>query len=1249
MKQLEAHFGPNAALVEVLYEQYLENPESVPEYWRTYFDELGNGAPATTAKSTEKPDRVTRELEQSDKSSAQTADTKTAKKQQAAPETKPTGKAVESKERALTEEGAADEKKLAFEYKPLKGVAGKIAANMEDSLELPTATSLRVIPVKMLMEDRRIINSYLEKRLQPKATLTHFIAWAIVQALKDFPQLNHHISVQNGNPARAIPRNINLGIAIDLPNKDGSRNLVVPNIKGVDKMTFREFLEAFHQLIDRARNNSLEITDYQDTTITITNPGTIGTVSSMPRLMRGQGAIIATGAMNYPAEFQSMSQELLSHLGISRVMNVTCTYDHRIIQGAESGSFLARIQELLAGPGNFFESIFEELNIPYEPIPFGPDQYAGYLDGGMESVESDKKAVAVSRLIDRYRRHGHVMAELNPLRYGTGYNPELDFHYHGLTMWDLDRKFYAGQLGGSEQVTPLRNIIDILRNTYCGHLGSEYTHILDIDERNWLRDTMESTMNDPGLTKAEKRHILHKLNQASAFEEFLHKKYIGHKRFSLEGADTLIPMLDYLLERAAIHDVSNVVLGMAHRGRLNVLVNTLGKSYKKVFAEFEGNIDPESAMGTGDVKYHLGTTAVHKAENGNEINMLLMPNPSHLESVNPVVEGAARALQDRMDEKEAGKKVIPLLIHGDAAFAGQGVVAETLNMSQLEGFTTGGTIHLIINNQIGFTTLPKDGRSTEYASDLAKMILAPIFHVNGDEPEAAIQSIKLALDYRQKFGKDVVIDLICYRKHGHNEGDEPAFTQPGLYKEIHNHPSVRERYTNELVLRNELTKKETRQIFDEFDELLEAAFNDAKKAPKPGKFTKDQIKRRDKTQKEWAKNLPETEYDIEKLKEIGRKLNTLPQDFDGNPKLLRILAKRNEIIEKNQKKIDWGFAEALAFGSLLTEGRPVRLTGQDCERGTFSHRHSVLHGTEKSQNFVPLNNLQDGQAKFKVYNSLLSEFAVVGFEFGYNSLHPEALVLWEAQFGDFNNGAQVTIDQYIAASETKWQQTCGIVMLLPHGYEGQGPEHSSARLERFLLLCADNNMQVVNCTTPSQYFHILRRQALRRDKKPLIIMSPKSLLRHSKVVSTIEELAKGSFMEVIPDESVGSKKSVRRLVICSGKVYYDLLDVRNETGIEDIAIARLEQFYPFPDESIRKLLAGYKQTKEIVWCQEEPLNMGGWSFLQPRLEQLCTSKQKLIYASRVASASPATGSLQIHTAEQDLLVREALDLMEDKE
>jgi 2-oxoglutarate dehydrogenase E1 component len=666
----------------------------------------------------------------------------------------------------------------------------------------------------------------------------------------------------------------------------------------------------------------------------------------------------------------------------------------------------------------------------------------------------------------------------------------------------------------------------------------------------------------------------------------------------------------------------------------------MNKPYQKVFADFEGNIDPGTIQGSGDVKYHLGSKGAYETKDGKSIEMELLPNPSHLEAVNPVVEGAARASQDHYDGENATKKIVPVLVHGDAAFAGQGVVAETLNMSQLRGYETGGSIHVIINNQIGFTTLPKDARSTEYASDLAKMILAPIFHVNGDDPEAAVHAMNLALDYRQKFGKDVIIDLICYRKHGHNEGDEPAFTQPGLYKEIDNHHSVRELYVKELLRKGEFTKEETQALFDEFDELLQKAFEDAKNSPAL-KVTDNMLDRTEQAQSDRAE-FPVTNYPLEDLTDIAVKLNTVPKSFDANPKLLRQLAKRAEAAEKNEAKIDWGFAEALAFGSLLKNGITVRLTGQDAERGTFSHRHAVLHGTETSQRFIPLNNLSEDQAAFYPFNSHLSEFAALGFEFGYSAAKLDALVIWEAQFGDFVNGAQIVIDQFISASEAKWGQQSALVMTLPHGYEGQGPEHSSARLERFLQLCAEDNIQVANLTNPTQYFHILRKQTLQENKKPLIIMSPKSLLRHPKAVCSVESLANGAFHPFLNDSEVENPSEIDRIVICSGKVYYDLLKEREENEKNNVALTRLEMLYPFPDKDISEFLNDFKSVKEIVWCQEEPKNMGAWSFVMPRIQELLLNGQKLIYAGRQASASPAAGQKKVHEAEQTKLVQDAL-------
>ncbi len=1211
MKSLEAVFGPNSALVEELYKQYQENPDSVPQHWKKYFNEVdGEAVPKPATGENGAP----------------------AVKEKPAPEAPP----QKEKEKPAKKEPSIPE---GFEVQKVKGVASKIVDNMDESIYVPTATSLRVLPVKMMTEDRAIINSHLLKSGGPKASFTHLIAWAIIQGLKEYPNINSYYLNRDGDHYKVAPDSVNLGIAVDLESRDGSRNLVVPNIKGVDKMNFKEFLHAYAELIEKARNGKLEISDFQNTTISITNPGTIGTVSSVPRLMKGQGAIIATGAINYPAEFQSMAQDVLNQLGVSKVMTMTCTYDHRIIQGAESGMFLQKVTALLNGEEEFYQKIFSDLDIPYEPFPYGADTYEGLLSGRGNTLEQDRRAIAVWRLINMYRMRGHVVADLDPLRTEPGRSPELDLEYYGLTLWDLDREFFCDGLGG-QKTAKLRDIIQLLRNTYCGTIGAEYKHLLDLDERKWLRETMESTTNTPDLSKDDREEILHKLNQAMAFEQFLHKKYIGHKRFSLEGAETLIPMMHFLIERAGINDVEKFFLGMAHRGRLNILVNIMNKPYRKVFADFEGNIDPDTIQGSGDVKYHLGSKGYYETIDGKKIELELLPNPSHLEAVNPVVEGTARASQDHYSQEGAKKKIVPLLMHGDAAFAGQGVVAETLNMSQLRGYETGGSIHIIINNQIGFTTLPKDARSTEYASDIAKMILAPIFHVNGDDPEAAVHAINMALDYRQKFGKDVVIDLICYRKHGHNEGDEPAFTQPGLYKEIENHETVRDLYVKELLRKGEFTEEETQAIFDEFEELLQQAFEDAKSSPAL-EVTEKMLDRTEELQKERA-DFPDTTYPVDELKEIAVKLNTVPTDFDANPKLLRQLAKRAEAAQKNERTIDWGFAEALAFGSLLKNGTTVRLTGQDAERGTFSHRHAVLHGTNTNQRFIPLNNLNENQGRFYPYNSHLSEFAALGFEFGYSSAKPEALVIWEAQFGDFVNGAQIIIDQFISSSEAKWGQRSSLVMTLPHGYEGQGPEHSSARLERFLQLCAEDNIQVANLTTPTQYFHVLRKQILQDKKKPLVIMSPKSLLRHPLAVCNVEDLAEGAFQPFIPDVDVEDPKSIDRLVICSGKVYYDLFSERKEKGKDNVAIARLEQFYPLPDKDLNNCLEQFKHVKEIVWCQEEPRNMGAWTYIFPRLQNLLKKGQNLSYAGRQAAASPAAGQKKIHNAEQAKLISVAL-------
>lgn len=1217
MKSLEEAFGPNSALVEELYEQYKEDASLVPDHWKKYFQEIDedSSAGALTQKA-----HITRNGHDDSVTNNRP------KIEQPAKTDKPSPQKEEKPEGATLER--------------ISGVAANIVSNMEASLGVPTATSVRDMPVKMLIEDRKIINDYLQKTGTLKASFTHIIAWAIIRALEAFPNLNNAFTMQEGKPFKVIPEQVNLGIAVDVQNRDGSRNLLVPNIKGVNKMNFKEFLQAYSKLIDKSRNGKLELSDFKNTTITLTNPGMIGTVSSVPRLMQDQGAIIAAGSIDYPAEYRSMSQESLNNLGISKVMGITSTYDHRVIQGAESGAFLKHIHGLLNGEGDFYENIFKALDIPYAPIPLSEENYSGRVSNDVTTFEENKRAIDVMRLITMYRTHGHVLADLNPLSEEPRHKAELDYEHYGLSLWDMDREFYCGGLGGREKAS-LRRIVKILRETYCGKVGSEFMHLLDLEEREWLQNRLENGFITAEMSTEKKKEILYKLNQATAFEEFLQKKYVGLKRFSLEGGETLIPIIGTLLQEAGKDDVKKMFFGMAHRGRLNLLVNIMGKPYQQVFADFEGNIDPNTIQGSGDVKYHLGAKGQYKSETDNDIDLELMPNPSHLESVDPVVEGAARATEDVLNNKDASKKVLPVLMHGDAAFAGQGVVSETLNMSQLEAYDTGGTVHIIINNQIGFTTLPSEGRSTQYASDLAKMILAPIFHVNGDYPEEAVRTMQLAFEYRQKFGKDVVIDLVCYRKYGHNEGDEPAFTQPGMYKEIENHPPIRDIYAKTLVENGSVEKEDTDQIYGDFEKELNEAFDKAKNAA-PLEVTDAMINRGEKTQKERAA-FPDTTCSRDELVDIAIKLNTVPKDFDANPKLLRQLAKRAETVQNNDKKIDWGFAEALALGSLLEEGTTVRLTGQDAERGTFSHRHAILHGTETDQQYIPLNHLSDGQAPFYAYNSLLSEFACVGFEFGYSATRSDALVIWEAQFGDFANGAQITIDQYVSSSEAKWGQRSSLVMTLPHAYEGQGPEHSSARLERYLQLCAEDNMQVVNLTTPAQYFHILRKQAKQEERKPLIIMSPKSLLRHKLAASNTDELADGAYHPFIDDKEVSDAKSIKRLVICSGKVYYDLYQYREENELNNVAIARMEQFYPFADKDVAEALDKYSHVEDIVWCQEEPQNMGAWTFISPRITEQLKEGQKFRYAGRKPSASPATGQKKIHQKEQDLLLKAALE------
>ncbi|HEV7238787.1 MAG TPA: multifunctional oxoglutarate decarboxylase/oxoglutarate dehydrogenase thiamine pyrophosphate-binding subunit/dihydrolipoyllysine-residue succinyltransferase subunit [Thermoanaerobaculia bacterium] len=1207
-------FGANIAFIEELYEKFRTDPSSVSASWREFF------ADYEPQPGEEEPD-----VENVATAPApQPTPTPAAPRPTPVPPPPTAGKPV-----------------------ALRGAASKIVANMEASLTVPTATSVRNIPVKVLEENRRVINNHLALIGQTKASFTHIIAWAIVIAVKDYPRMNSAYGVQDNTPTRIDRDDVNLGLAIDIEKKDGTRSLLVPNVKRAQTLDFAQFLKAYNDIVKKARGNALEIADFEGTSISLTNPGTIGTVASVPRLMPSQGTIIATGQIDYSAEYSATDPSVLADLGISKVMTMTSTYDHRIIQGAESGAFLARVHELLLGADNFYDDIYRDLRIPYEPVRWAKDRHRLHL-GTTNPDDIVAREASALQMINAYRVRGHLLADLDPLEYKVARHPELDMQFYGFTLWDLDRDFVCGGLCGKQQAK-LRDILDTLRETYCGKLAPEYMFIQETVQKRWLQDRMEPTRNKQPLDGTTKRRILQKLNDAEAFERFLHTKYVGHKRFSLEGAESLIPMLDYLFNEAAADGVVEGVIGMAHRGRLNVLANTLAKSYEQIFREFEGDIDPNSREGSGDVKYHLGADGEHVSPSGASMKLTLASNPSHLEAVDPIVEGMARAKQLLIGDKNRAF-IIPVLLHGDAAFAGQGVVAETLNLSQLSGYRTGGTVHIVINNQIGFTTGPESARSSVYATDVAKMVQAPIFHVNGDDPEACIRAVKLAYDFRQQFHKDVVIDLVCYRRHGHNEGDEPSLTQPKMYKLIKEHRSVRKIYTEQLLRKGDLDPKEAEGWLDHYQSTLQQAFDRTKEQEEPHS-QRDPLWTDEEVTGYQTEPSPDTSIPTDVLDKVRTALTSLPEGFTPHPKLKPVLAKRAAMAE-GKDPMDWGTAEQIAFGSLLVDGFRVRLSGQDVGRGTFSHRHAAVHDNVTGEGYVPLNALASdakpqetsepvAEVSLAVHDSLLSEYGVLGFEYGYSVADPGALVLWEAQFGDFMNGAQIIIDQFISSAEEKWGQHSGLVMLLPHGYEGQGPEHSSARLERFLTLCAEGNMQVLYPTTPAQYAHALRRQMRNNPRKPLIVISPKSLLRHPMAVSNVNELTDGRFEPVLLD--VATSDEVKRVVITCGKVYYDLRQARDKANAK-VAILRLEQFYPFPQPMLADALKQYPGATEIVWVQEEPRNMGAWPFLHERLLPLLKDGQSLQYVGRPLAAAPATGSHHRHEDQQKALVDRALGL-----
>ncbi len=1097
---------------------------------------------------------------------------------------------------------------------------------MDASLAVPTATSVRAVPAKLLADNRIVINNHLARGRGGKVSFTHLIGWALVKALAVHPEMNNSFGEVDGKPVLVAPEHVNLGIAIDLAKADGSRTLVVPSIKGAETQDFRGFWQSYEEIVRRARKNELTMDDYAGTSISLTNPGGIGTVHSQPRLMAGQGTIIGVGAMEYPAPFSGMSEKQLAELAVSKIITLTSTYDHRIIQGAQSGEFLKVMHELLLGEHGFYDEIFTSLRVPYEPVRWTRDV-------SLNSEGQIDKTARVIELIHAYRVRGHLMADTDPLEFHMRKHPDLDVLEHGLTLWDLDRSFPVGGFAGAQKMK-LRDVLGVLRDSYCRRVGVEYMHIQAPEERRWIQERVERRYEKP--TEDQQKHILGRLNAAEAFETFLQTKFVGQRRFSLEGGESLIPLLDEILGDSATHGLDEVVIGMAHRGRLNVLANIVGKPYEKIFNEFEGHLDPKMAQGSGDVKYHLGQDGKFTtADDHHTIAVSLVANPSHLEAVDPILEGIVRAKQDRIDRGLEGYTVLALAIHGDAAFAGQGVVAETLNLSQLRGYRTGGTIHVIVNNQVGFTTAPEYSRSSLYSTDVARMIQAPIFHVNGDDPEAVVRVARLAFEYRMAFNKDVVIDMVCYRRRGHNEGDDPSMTNPEMYRIIDAKRSVRKLYTEELIGRGDISLDAAEESLRDFQQQLETVFKATRDAAGPVKTTRSRVVEPDP--------VVSTAIDAALIKRIGQAHVDLPAGFTPHKRVQQLLDRRAKMAAEGD--IDWGFGEILAFGSLLADDVTVRLSGQDSRRGTFVQRHAAVVDAVNGTDFLPITAVAGEAGRFFVYDSLLSEYAAMGFEYGYSVENTEALVMWEAQFGDFADGAQTVVDEFISSGEVKWGQKSAVTLLLPHGHEGQGPDHTSGRPERYLQMAAEDNMRVAIPSTPANHFHLLRRQALSPKRKPLVVFTPKSLLRHKLCVSSIADFTTGTFAPVLLDDGIHgtplTPSAVKKVLLCSGKVYYDLLQARAERGITDTAIVRVEQLYPLPVDELKAALATYPNADNFAWVQEEPANQGAWGFIMMNLlEHL--GGISLHRISRPAAAAPAVGSAKLHDVEQAALIEAAL-------
>jgi multifunctional 2-oxoglutarate metabolism enzyme len=1153
---------------------------------------------------------------------------------------------------------------------PLKGAAAALARHMELSREVPTATSFRTLTVTTLDARRQEL-----KAAGKRVSFTHLIAYAIARAADDMPVMTCHFATIDGKPNRIDDGQVNLGLAVDVEREDGTRTLIVPVIRDAGRMGFDRFVHAYDALVERARAGQLTADELAGANLTLTNPGGIGTSASVPRLMSGQGAIVATGSIAYPVGLADVGEQI----GAEKVMTMTSTYDHRVIQGAESGRFLARVEEYLQGERGFYDGVFAALGVELGP-PLAPSARAAVAvaaeparDMTPMPAEPLQAVQAASTLVSRVRSHGHLAARLDPLGSEPEGDPGLDPEGLGLTPEITARipaKIFHMYVPGAT----LADALPHLTETYCGTIAYEIEHIASHRQRVWLREHIESGAFRQPLGVAEQTTLLKRLVEVDALERFMHKAYLGQHQFSIEGVDMTVPMLDELIQLAAAQGGREVVVGMAHRGRLNVLAHNLGRSYDTIFAEFEGASTLEAVTtipqgGTGDVKYHHGTQGSYRLPDGGTIMVNLESNPSHLEYVSAVVEGATRAAQTTRKGPHAQQNTdaaMPIVIHGDASFPAQGVTAETLNLQALDGYKVGGTVHLITNNQIGFTTDPDDARSTRWASDLAKGFDVPIIHVNADDVPACVSAVKLAFAFRQEFGHDVLIDLIGYRRFGHNESDEPAYTQPEMYAKIKEHKRVAELWAKRLVAEGVVTREQVEKLEQEVWDNL-TTLHQRLKAKIAAAAEQGAVE--EGTGEYQLDRSPSPEVDTAvpaaRLRELGEQLLRVPEGFTVHPKLVKQLERRREALDGDERgqtdesgdggtsapdgdgqprRIDWAHAEALAFASLLTEGVPIRLTGQDTERGTFSQRHMVLHDAKTGQTVCPIQSLPEALAPFELHNSPLSELACMGFEYGYSQEAPETLVLWEAQFGDFVNAAQVIVDQFIVSGLAKWGQTSRLTLLLPHGYEGSGPEHSSARLERFLALAAEGNMRVASPTTPAQYFHLLRRQALVAKQRPLVVMTPKSLLRLPQATNSIADLAENTrFAPVLAEPNV-NELQVTRLVLCSGKIYYDLAGHRDRTGKRGVAIGRVELLYPFPEGQLLELMGRYPNLREVVWVQEEPRNMGPRAHMFPRLMQIMPEEIRFGYVGRPERASPGEGYPAAHITEQNRIVTTAIDL-----